>query len=110
MKVASYGKFIKSLCSVKCRDLFDCTEKWRQFSYNLHAAVVYLEGNHVHNQHTLILFYSYEERAKSLETVVRNHKDATTFEEFTAQVYSPVQPVSPFCPGPNRSSGKHCML
>ncbi|XP_066993863.2 probable Rho GTPase-activating protein CG5521 isoform X2 [Anabrus simplex] len=47
----------------------------------------------------------YEERAKSLETIVRNHKDPTTFEEFAAQVYSPVQTVSPFCSGPNRSSG-----
>ncbi|PSN32061.1 Ral GTPase-activating protein subunit alpha-2, partial [Blattella germanica] len=46
-----------------------------------------------------------EERAKSLETVVRNHKDSTTFEEFAAQVYSPVQTMSPFCPGPTRSSG-----
>ncbi|GFG28404.1 hypothetical protein Cfor_11332, partial [Coptotermes formosanus] len=56
---------------------------------------------------SMLPFYQnyYEERAKSLETVVHNHKDATTFEEFTAQVYSPVQPVSPFCPGPNRSSG-----
>ncbi|KAK7793523.1 hypothetical protein R5R35_010590 [Gryllus longicercus] len=47
----------------------------------------------------------YEERSKSLETVVRNHKEATTFEEFAAQVYSPVQTASPFCPGPTRSSG-----
>ncbi|PNF30190.1 Ral GTPase-activating protein subunit alpha-2 [Cryptotermes secundus] len=56
---------------------------------------------------SMLPFYQnyYEERAKSLETVVRNHKDATTFEEFTAQVYSPVQATSPFCPGPNRSSG-----
>jgi len=27
---------------------------------------------------------------------MRNHKEATTFEEFTANVYSPVQPPSPF--------------
>ncbi|XP_069689068.1 probable Rho GTPase-activating protein CG5521 isoform X3 [Periplaneta americana] len=55
----------------------------------------------------MLPFYQnyYEERAKSLETVVRNHKDSTTFEEFTAQVYSPVQTLSPFCPGPTRSSG-----
>jgi hypothetical protein len=58
------------------------------------------------NKHIVLLLSSYEERAKSLETVIRNHKDATTFEEFTAQVYSPVQTVSPFCQGPNRSSGK----
>lgn len=62
------------------------------------------------NQHTVVLLCSYEERAKSLETVIRNHKDSTTFEEFTAQVYSPVQTVSPFSPGPNRSSGKKCIL
>ncbi|XP_021917093.1 ral GTPase-activating protein subunit alpha-1 isoform X3 [Zootermopsis nevadensis] len=59
------------------------------------------------SKRSMLPFYQnyYEERAKSLETVIRNHKDATTFEEFTAQVYSPVQTVSPFCPGPNRSSG-----
>nr|CAD7424624.1 unnamed protein product [Timema monikensis] len=56
---------------------------------------------------SMLPFYQnyYEERAKSLDTVVRNHKDATTFEEFAAQVYAPVQPVSPFYPGPIRSSG-----
>ena len=40
--------------------------------------------------------YSYEERARSIDTIMRNHKEATTFEEFAANVYSPVQPVSPF--------------
>lgn len=64
----------------------------------------------MHDQHIFVILYSYEERAKSLETVVRNHKDATTFEEFTAQVYSPVQATSPFCPGPNRSSGRKYRL
>lgn len=53
-----------------------------------------------------IIFCSYEERHKSLDTVVQNHKEPTTFEEFAAQVYSPVQSLSPFCPGPTRSSGK----
>ncbi|XP_012254870.2 probable Rho GTPase-activating protein CG5521 isoform X5 [Athalia rosae] len=46
---------------------------------------------------TLTLYqHYYEERARSLDTVVRNHKEATTFEEFAANVYSPVQPPSPF--------------
>jgi hypothetical protein len=64
----------------------------------------------MHNQHIIVLLSSYEERAKSLETVVRNHRDATTFEEFTAQVYSPVQSVSPFCSGLNHSAGKKYTL
>ncbi|XP_053985906.1 ral GTPase-activating protein subunit alpha-1 isoform X6 [Hylaeus volcanicus] len=46
---------------------------------------------------TLTLYqHYYEERARSIDTVMRNHKEATTFEEFTANVYSPVQPPSPF--------------
>ncbi|GIY56749.1 hypothetical protein CDAR_236061 [Caerostris darwini] len=31
----------------------------------------------------------FEERHKSLETIVQNHKDQTTFEQFAASVYSP---------------------
>ncbi|XP_020286965.1 probable Rho GTPase-activating protein CG5521 isoform X8 [Pseudomyrmex gracilis] len=46
---------------------------------------------------TLTLYQNYyEERSRSIDTVIRNHKEATTFEEFTANVYSPVQPPSPF--------------
>ncbi|CAL7949772.1 unnamed protein product [Xylocopa violacea] len=46
---------------------------------------------------TLTLYqHYYEERARSIDTVMRNHKESTTFEEFTANVYSPVQPPSPF--------------
>ncbi|XP_035724570.1 probable Rho GTPase-activating protein CG5521 isoform X8 [Vespa mandarinia] len=46
---------------------------------------------------TLTLYqHYYEERARSIDTVMRNHKESTTFEEFTANVYSPVQPASPF--------------
>ncbi|XP_076666780.1 putative Rho GTPase-activating protein CG5521 isoform X8 [Andrena cerasifolii] len=46
---------------------------------------------------TLTLYqHYYEERARSIDTVMRNHKEATTFEEFTANVYSPVLPPSPF--------------
>ena len=41
-------------------------------------------------------FHSYEERARSIDTVTRNHKEAMTFEEFAANVYSPIQPQSPF--------------
>ena len=47
---------------------------------------------------------SYEDRAKSLDTIVKNHKDATTYEEFTGHVFSPA-PGSTFYSGPNRSSG-----
>ncbi|XP_063231262.1 LOW QUALITY PROTEIN: ral GTPase-activating protein subunit alpha-1 [Bacillus rossius redtenbacheri] len=63
--------------------------------------------NASHAKRSMLPFYQnyYEERAKSLETVVRNHKEPTTFEEFAAQVYSPVQPASPFYPGPIRASG-----
>ncbi|XP_050465782.1 probable Rho GTPase-activating protein CG5521 isoform X8 [Cataglyphis hispanica] len=46
---------------------------------------------------TLTLYQNYyEERARSIDTVMRNHKEPTTFEEFAANVYSPVQPPSPF--------------
>ncbi|CAL1264601.1 unnamed protein product [Larinioides sclopetarius] len=34
----------------------------------------------------------FEERHKSLETIVQNHKDQTTFEQFAASVYSPAPP------------------
>lgn len=37
-----------------------------------------------------LLFFSYEERARSLGTVITKHKDSTTYEEFIARVYSPV--------------------
>ncbi|XP_039283019.1 ral GTPase-activating protein subunit alpha-1 [Nilaparvata lugens] len=47
----------------------------------------------------------YEERSRTLETIVRNHKNATTFEEFAAQVYSPVQTPSPFGISTTRASG-----
>lgn len=33
--------------------------------------------------------YSYEERFRSLETIVREYKTSSTFEDFAAQVYSP---------------------
>ncbi|XP_032455562.1 probable Rho GTPase-activating protein CG5521 isoform X2 [Nasonia vitripennis] len=46
---------------------------------------------------TLTLYQQYyEERARSIDTIMRNHKEATTFEEFAANVYSPIQPPSPF--------------
>uniref|UniRef100_A0AAR5Q6P9 Rap-GAP domain-containing protein n=1 Tax=Dendroctonus ponderosae TaxID=77166 RepID=A0AAR5Q6P9_DENPD len=38
----------------------------------------------------------YEERARSLETVVTKHKYSATFEEFISKVYSPVPTASPF--------------
>ncbi|XP_011503584.1 PREDICTED: ral GTPase-activating protein subunit alpha-1 [Ceratosolen solmsi marchali] len=46
---------------------------------------------------TLTLYqHYYEERAKSIDTIMKNHKESTTFEEFAANVYSPVQSTSPF--------------
>ena len=32
---------------------------------------------------------SYEERSKYLDTIVRNHKDCSTFEDFSAHVFEP---------------------
>ncbi|XP_015110729.1 probable Rho GTPase-activating protein CG5521 isoform X8 [Diachasma alloeum] len=49
---------------------------------------------------TLSLYqHYYEERNRSIDTVMRNHKESTTFEEFAANVYAPVQPMSPFSGG-----------
>ncbi|XP_051158588.1 probable Rho GTPase-activating protein CG5521 isoform X3 [Leptopilina boulardi] len=46
---------------------------------------------------TLSLYqHYYEERARSIDTITRNHKEPMTFEEFAANVYSPIQPQSPF--------------
>ncbi|XP_017775856.1 PREDICTED: ral GTPase-activating protein subunit alpha-1 isoform X1 [Nicrophorus vespilloides] len=36
----------------------------------------------------------YEERARSLDTVVTKHRDATTYEDFIARVYSPVMSLN----------------
>ncbi|XP_044013466.1 ral GTPase-activating protein subunit alpha-1 isoform X2 [Aphidius gifuensis] len=38
----------------------------------------------------------YEERARSIDIVMRNYKESTTFEEFAANVYSPIQPTTLF--------------
>ncbi|XP_075222670.1 putative Rho GTPase-activating protein CG5521 [Lycorma delicatula] len=59
---------------------------------------------------SMLPFYQqyYEERSRSLETVVRNHKNATTFEEFAAQVFSPVQTPAPFGISSARASGVSC--
>ncbi|KAJ8670226.1 hypothetical protein QAD02_001485 [Eretmocerus hayati] len=54
---------------------------------------------------TLTLYQQYyEERARSIDTITRNHKEATTFEEFAANVYSPVQPTNLFS-GPASVTG-----
>ncbi|CAH1981298.1 unnamed protein product [Acanthoscelides obtectus] len=45
----------------------------------------------------------YEERARSLETVVTKHKHSSTYEEFIARVYSPVSGLG----GAFRSGGQH---
>lgn len=36
------------------------------------------------------LFFSYEERKRSLDTIASRHKDSNTFEDFTSRVYSPL--------------------
>lgn len=52
------------------------------------------------------LFYSFEERGKSLSTIIKNHKSKSTFESFTANVFSPVLPLPSFQTGHNnRASG-----
>lgn len=50
---------------------------------------------------TTLTFYQqyYEERARSLDTVISAHRDSTTFETFIARVYSPVATASPFYSG-----------
>ncbi|KAK4884388.1 hypothetical protein RN001_000659 [Aquatica leii] len=55
---------------------------------------------------TTLPFYQqyYEERARSLETVMTKHKDSTTYEDFISRVYSPIATPSPFC-NPNISVG-----
>jgi hypothetical protein len=56
--------------------------------------------------------YSYEERSKALETIVKNHKESTTFEAFASQVFSPVQTNIPFYHPGSRVSGefKHHLI
>lgn len=41
--------------------------------------------------------FSYEERGRSINTVVTKHKDSTTYEDFISRVYSPVASSSTFC-------------
>ncbi|CAG9861658.1 unnamed protein product [Phyllotreta striolata] len=41
----------------------------------------------------------YEERARSLDTVVTKHKKHTTYEEFISKVYAPVLAACPLYPG-----------
>ncbi|TWW72351.1 Ral GTPase-activating protein subunit alpha-1 GAP-related-interacting partner to E12 [Takifugu flavidus] len=38
---------------------------------------------------TLTVSFSYEERARYLETIVQHHQELTTFEDYAARVYSP---------------------
>lgn len=45
----------------------------------------------------LLKNYSYEERCRSLDTIVEKHMDRTTYEEFISQVFSPVMGAGPFC-------------
>lgn len=42
---------------------------------------------------SMLPFYQqyYEERCRSLDTVVKQHRASTTFEDFTSQIFSPVQ-------------------
>ncbi|XP_057337065.1 ral GTPase-activating protein subunit alpha-1 isoform X2 [Microplitis mediator] len=46
---------------------------------------------------TLSLYqHYYEERARSIDVVMRNYKESTTFEEFATNIYSPVPPKNSF--------------
>ncbi|KAK3931767.1 Ral GTPase-activating protein subunit alpha-2 [Frankliniella fusca] len=58
---------------------------------------------------SLLPFYQqyYEDRAKSLDTIVKNHKDATTYEEFTGNVFSPAPGSATFYSNPVRVSGQN---
>lgn len=47
-------------------------------------------------KYIFFLIFSYEERARSLETVVTKHKKHTTYEEFISKVYTPVLSPSSF--------------
>lgn len=42
----------------------------------------------------LIFLTSYEERSRSLETISTRHKENSTFEEFAARIFNPIQPQS----------------
>ncbi|KAB0803388.1 hypothetical protein PPYR_00358 [Photinus pyralis] len=55
---------------------------------------------------TTLPFYQqyYEERARSLETVMTKHKDRTTYEDFISRVYSPIAMPSPFCTASSSST------
>ena len=35
---------------------------------------------------------SYEERARNMDSLIAQHKEQTTFEDFAAQVFAPVLP------------------
>lgn len=48
---------------------------------------------------------SYEERAKCIDMIVKNHKESTTFEEFASHIISPVQPTHLFS-GPSSMTGE----
>ncbi|XP_044599551.1 ral GTPase-activating protein subunit alpha-1 isoform X3 [Cotesia glomerata] len=49
---------------------------------------------------TLSLYQQYyEERARSIDVVMRNYKESTTFEEFATNIYSPVLPKNAFRTG-----------
>lgn len=58
----------------------------------------------------LIYYFSYEERNRSLQTIIDKHMDRTTYEEFISQVFSPVMGSGPYYsrsvsnPGPTCNS------
>lgn len=41
-----------------------------------------------------VFLNSYEERSRSLETISTRHKENSTFEEFAARIFNPIQPQS----------------
>ena len=54
----------------------------------------------------IVYIFSYEERERSIDTIIRNHKEITTFEEFASNIYTPIQPTILFS-GPSSVSGKN---
>lgn len=66
--------------------------------YKVDRFYTYSDDNNTYcfNRWKNFKFYSYEERWRSLDMIMKNYKHSSTFEEFISNVYSPVQTTSPF--------------
>lgn len=59
------------------------------FYQQLYMLIKMLLKYAINNLHFNI-FFSYEERKRSLESVALRHKDSNTYEEFAARIYNPI--------------------